>query len=130
MFPGAAELQNPPGVGFLEDDANRRARSQRRFQTGLLICLLLILLDARSSNRDSQGGAASGAAKRKSNQALTKMADDIRRDLEKLPHERMFPPNATGYYKGDWRRVEHAVMVTPVSLEAGIEPSAPGGAQA
>ncbi|CAM9387722.1 unnamed protein product [Chrysoparadoxa australica] len=129
-----------------DDEARLRYQRQRLFQTGLLLCFMLLLLDSRGTETRRKGpepadkGDASIWNGSDETGVIGKGAlDELMRQLGDYPKDLTFPPNATGYYEGAWSKVPQAELKmaipsllpdTPHSTGAVGTASAPGSATA
>ncbi|CAM9755263.1 unnamed protein product [Phaeothamnion confervicola] len=99
------------GRGFNAQEELARRQRQRMFQTGLLLCFLLLMLDYRTSPAPTTGtrGRASGAggATRVPPPIASQSLEELKQVLAAdAPPNISFPVNASGIYKGTWQKLE------------------------
>eukprot|EP00752_Nemacystus_decipiens_P010152 g9048.t1 len=107
--------------GFGDDDALRQARSRRRFQTGLLIFLLLFFMDARGPQETQAKNRATQA--RRNEEDLKKTGKTVDRLLDRLAEDAQHSPQGPFYHlrdqsslKGEWHRAEGEQFRTVVPV--------------
>ncbi|CAM9984114.1 unnamed protein product, partial [Ectocarpus fasciculatus] len=93
---------------FGDDDGLRQARSRRRFQTGLVLILLLFFMDARTPQEtQSRGTRAAQARTSAKNQEVTRttvhrLAEDVLDHI--VPLGPTYALRSSSNIKGEWRQ--------------------------
>ncbi|CAM9511588.1 unnamed protein product [Pylaiella littoralis] len=89
---------------FGDDDGQRQARSRRRFQTGLLIFLLLFFMDAKTPQETQNQNKRNAQAKTNAKNLETtgKTVEKLAQDLKHVPHGSSYALRDVSTIIGEW----------------------------